>query len=175
MRDQLRETTPEVEIVDGAAEAIPLADASVDAVTVAQAFHWFRFDEALAEIRRILKPGGGLAILFNEKDEATPWVAAWNEVVQWHRRRVAMYQRMDWTALLTDGGYVDVGTATIPWAQPINRELLAARVRSVSYVAESAPELQQDFVDRSLALVDGFDEPFDLPYLTHVWWCRTPS
>lgn len=45
---------------DGVAEAIPLADASVDAVTVGHAFHWFDRSRALAEIRRVLRPGGGL-------------------------------------------------------------------------------------------------------------------
>jgi hypothetical protein len=53
-------------------------------------------------------------------------------------------------------------------------ELVAARVRSVSYVAEQPAVVQQDYVDRVLALVDAFDEPFDLPYVTHVWWASKP-
>jgi hypothetical protein len=52
MRQQFAATVPCVEVVDGTAEAMPFADGSLDAVTVAQAFHWFRFDEALAEIAR---------------------------------------------------------------------------------------------------------------------------
>jgi SAM-dependent methyltransferase len=177
MRDQLRATTPEVKVLDGTAEAIPLADGCLDAVTVAQAFHWFRFDEALAEIKRVLKPGGqgGLAIVFNERDESAPWVRTWNEIVEWHGRNIAMYQSTDWTALLEGAGFEGVGYAGIAWTQPLTRELLATRVRSVSYVAEQAPAVQQDYVDRVVALADGFDEPFDLPYLTHVWWCTTPS
>src|SRR5436190_13208524 len=59
MREQLSEVLPEIEVLDGTAEAIPLDDGSLDVVTVAQAFHWFNFDEALAEIRRVLRPGGG--------------------------------------------------------------------------------------------------------------------
>ena len=47
---------PAAEVVDGTAEAIPLPDASVDVVTVAQAFHWFDADAALPEIARVLKP-----------------------------------------------------------------------------------------------------------------------
>src|SRR5207248_923565 len=70
MRDQLSEVLPDIDVLDGTAEAIPLPDDSVDVVTVAQAFHWFKFDEALAEIRRVLRPAtGGLAILFNQRDE----------------------------------------------------------------------------------------------------------
>jgi hypothetical protein len=57
----------------------------------------------------------------------------------------------------------------------MTRDLVAARVRSVSYVAEEPVEVQQEYVDRVLAIVDELEEPFDLPYVTHVWWCRTPS
>ena len=57
----------------------------------------------------------------------------------------------------------------------MTRELVAARIRSVSYIAEEPPEVQQEYVDRVLPLVEGFPEPFDLPYVTHIWWCRTPS
>lgn len=175
MREQLRRTTPDVEVLDGTAEAIPLADASLDAVTVAQAFHWFRYEQALAEIGRVLRPGGGLAILFNERDERAPWVQRWNEVVQWHSRVIARYQATDWIALLTDAGFADVNGADLEWSQPMTRDLLAARVRSVSYIAEQPSGVQQQFVERVLALVDGFDDDFDLPYVTHVWWCTKPS
>lgn len=56
----------------GAAEAIPLPDASVDAVFVGEAFHWFDYDRALGEIRRVLRPGGGLAILARGWGEIPP-------------------------------------------------------------------------------------------------------
>jgi ubiquinone/menaquinone biosynthesis C-methylase UbiE len=155
--------------VDGTAEAMPFPDASIDAVTVAQAFHWFRFDEALAEIGRVLRPGGGLAILFNQRDERTKWVEEMNEVIQWHSRTIARYQATDWTALLDGAGFAPVTYDSVEWNQPMTRDLLASRVRSVSYVAEMTPAEQQPLVDRTLALVADVDEPFDLPYVTHVW------
>jgi ubiquinone/menaquinone biosynthesis C-methylase UbiE len=172
MREQLVEVLPDVEALDGTAEAIPLPDESVDALTVAQAFHWFRFDEALAEISRVLRPGRGFAILFNERDERVGWVKEWNDRIEWHSRRIAYYQHTDWAAVLGDAGFPDVGQAHVEWAQPMTRELTAARVRSVSYVAEMTADKQQQYVDRVLALVADFDEPFDLPYVTHVYWAR---
>jgi SAM-dependent methyltransferase len=175
MRAQLSEVLPEVEVRDGTAEAIPCEDDSLDAVTVAQAFHWFKFDEALAEIRRVLRPGGGLAILFNQRDEREPWVAEMNEVIQWHTRTVARYQTTDWPALLGGAGYIGTGYASVEWDQSLTRDLLASRVRSVSYVAEEGAKVQQDYVDRVLALVDGFGEVFPMPYVTHVWFGKTPS
>jgi len=70
-----------VEVLDGTAEAIPLADASVDAVVVGQAFHWFEPAVALPEIARVLRPGGGLGLAWNDDDldRAPPWVRLVNE------------------------------------------------------------------------------------------------
>ena len=170
MRAQLAEVLPEIDVLDGTAESMPLADASVDAVTVAQAFHWFKFEPALTEIRRVLAPGGSLAILFNQRDERVPWVKTWNDVIEWHSRRIAYYQNTDWTALLQGNGFVDVGYRSTEWNQPLTRDLLAARVRSVSYIADEAPKVQQEYVDRVLALVEGFPDTFPLPYVTHVWF-----
>jgi SAM-dependent methyltransferase len=59
------------EVVDGSAEAIPLAAASVDAVFAAEAFHWFATREALAEIARVLRGRGALALLWNLPDGPT--------------------------------------------------------------------------------------------------------
>jgi len=173
MRDQLAEVLPDIDVFDGTAEAIPLHDDSVDAVTVAQAFHWFKFDEALTEIRRVLRPGGALAILFNQRDERVPWVKTWNDVIEWHSRRIAYYQTTDWAKLLQDNGFAEVGYRSTEWNQPLTRDLLASRVRSVSYIADEGPDAQQEYVDRVLALVEGLGDTFPLPYVTHVWFARS--
>jgi SAM-dependent methyltransferase len=65
MRAVLEEVVPGAEALAGSAEAIPLADDSVDAVFTAEAFHWFASDETVAEIERVLRPGGGFAIFWN--------------------------------------------------------------------------------------------------------------
>ena len=174
MRAELAAAIPGADVRDGVAENIPLGDSSVDLVTVAQAFHWFRLDEAVAEIRRVLVPGGSVAILFNERDERTPWVKTWNEVIEWHSRRIAYYQRTDWRSVLAGGDFETIAYNSAEWLQPMTRDLVASRVRSVSYIAELDEPGQQEYVDRVLALVDGFDEPFDLPYVTHVWTASRP-
>jgi ubiquinone/menaquinone biosynthesis C-methylase UbiE len=73
------------EILDVTAEALPLPDDSVDAVVVAQAFHWFDPQQALAEIDRVLKPGGGVALVWNRRDESVPWVADMSRIIHWNR------------------------------------------------------------------------------------------
>ena len=65
MRAVLEEGVPEAESLAGSAEAIPLPDASVDAVFTAEAFHWYASDKSVGEIVRVLRPRGGLVILWN--------------------------------------------------------------------------------------------------------------
>jgi SAM-dependent methyltransferase len=74
MRAVLRGAVPGVAMVSATAEALPLATASVDAVCVAQAFHWFDFDPATAELARVVRPGGRIALLWNARDRTVPWV-----------------------------------------------------------------------------------------------------
>lgn len=66
----------------GRAEATGLSDGAADAVVAAQAFHWFDAPAALAEFRRILRPGGWVALLWNERDESDAFTAAYGEVLR---------------------------------------------------------------------------------------------
>ena len=86
MRAVLEREVPEARVMAGTAEAIPLPDESVDAVFVAEAFHWFDLERAPAEIARVLRPGGDLAVLFNDLDgEESGWMNELLEVVMAHR------------------------------------------------------------------------------------------
>ncbi len=80
MLAELRRAMPSVRSVPGGAEAIPLADASVDAVLAGQAMHWFDMDRAMPEIARALTPGGVLAGLWNVDDDRVGWVAELAEI-----------------------------------------------------------------------------------------------
>ena len=71
-----------IDTMIGAAESIPLAHASVDAVLVGQAFHWFDHARALPEIARVLRPNGVLGLLWNNADTVVPWVRRIWQVVQ---------------------------------------------------------------------------------------------
>jgi SAM-dependent methyltransferase len=82
MLGQLTRLYPDIEAKEGSAEHIPLADASVDAVVCAQAFHWFATPEALTEINRVLKLGGALGLVWNVRDERVAWVAALTEIMK---------------------------------------------------------------------------------------------
>ena len=80
MLAELGRAMPAVRSVPGSAEAIPLPDASLDAVLAGQAMHWFDMDRALPEIARVLRPGGVLAGLWNVDDDRVGWVAGLAEI-----------------------------------------------------------------------------------------------
>jgi SAM-dependent methyltransferase len=80
MLAQLTELFPGVTALAGSAETIPLPDASVHAVFVGQALHWFDLDRALPEIGRVLRPGGSLIAAWNTNDGRVPWVAELSEL-----------------------------------------------------------------------------------------------
>ncbi len=82
MRAELSRRLPEIAVPPGSAEQIPADDETVDAVLVGQAFHWFDPDRALAEIARVLRPGGVLAALGNIEDDSVEWVAELTEQIQ---------------------------------------------------------------------------------------------
>jgi SAM-dependent methyltransferase len=74
MRAELCRRMPQIAVRAGSAEQIPADDSALHAVLVGQAFHWFDPDRALAEIARVLRPGGVLAVLGNSEDDSVPWV-----------------------------------------------------------------------------------------------------
>lgn len=82
MLDRLTASSPGLAAAHaGSAEALALPDASADAVTAGQAFHWFDRSKALPELRRVLKDDGVLAPIWNIRDEEVSWVAALSEAI----------------------------------------------------------------------------------------------
>src|SRR5450432_2107457 len=70
MRDTFRASVPGVPMMATTAEQLAFRDASLDAVTVAQAFHWFDHDRAIAALARVLKPGGRVGLVWNARDRS---------------------------------------------------------------------------------------------------------
>src|SRR4051794_19837104 len=81
MLGRLRARLPDVPTSVASAEELPAADASYDVVVAGQAFHWFDLDRALPEIARVLRPGGRLALVWNQRDEQIPWVRKLGRII----------------------------------------------------------------------------------------------
>lgn len=180
MRATLAASCPDVEVLDGTAETIPLPDASVDAVTVAQAFHWFDPPTALAELHRVLRPGGTVVLLWNTRDRSVPWVAAWDQLLTaaTPSQPFTAYHEVDWLEVLcSTGRFADPGHWSGTWADPMDVERLVARAASVSVVATLAPMERQHLLDSVRTLAHGHPdlagrEPFGFPYITSLWWAH---
>src|SRR3954469_6634756 len=82
MRAVFARVLPEIELLAGSAEELPLPDESVDVATAAQAFHWFDLERALPELHRVIRPGGGIAVVWNEWDEGDERIHSLNEIVK---------------------------------------------------------------------------------------------
>lgn len=169
----MRARLPEgVEALEGTAEAIPLPDAAVDAVTVGQAFHWFDPDRTLPEIRRVLRPGGGLGVVWNERDESISWVEEYGRIFEWQDRR-PYAAGTDWVAVLSPLG--DVHHERFRFEQQLDEDEMVARALSTSYVGTWPAARQEEVARRIRDLVAGFPALIRLPYVTDVYWCTTPS
>jgi SAM-dependent methyltransferase len=173
MHAVLADKVPSAGVVAGAAEALPLAEASVDTVVVAQAFHWFRVPEALAEVARVLRPGGGLGVVWNDRDDTVAWVAELSALIRWDDRPAPSYHEVDWAAAVaaTDR-FGPVETRRLRLEQRLDAETLVDRVLSTSYIAASPMEDQDALAGRVRGLVAAMEEPFVLPYRTDVFWCH---
>jgi SAM-dependent methyltransferase len=121
--------------VDGSAQSTTLADHSVDLITVAQAYHWFDTPEARAEFRRILKPGGKIALIWNERHlDTTPFLRDYEAMLREFGTDYAEIRHEnigpDSLKLLFPGGY-DI--RTFPNSQRFDYAGLEGRLLSSSY------------------------------------------
>jgi len=91
----LKHTVSRAQVLAGSAEELPLPDASVDLVTVGQAFHWFDLDRALPELARVLRPGGRLALFYNSRDASVAWVRALGGLIGDHRDNADAHRERD--------------------------------------------------------------------------------
>jgi len=180
MRDQLRRLLPDVEVHDGVAEALPLGDGTVDAVTVAQGFHWFDAPVALAEMCRVLKPGGHLFLVWNIRDRDVDWVRRFGDLLvdgPDMERPYDSYYDVDYPGIVAAaGGFAPVTLWTHDWEQPCDPELLVDRAESVSVVGQLPPAKKAEVLDRIRNLaathpdLAGRDR-FPFPYTTRVYRC----
>ena len=174
MRTTLAEFVPGVEIYEGTAESIPLLNASVEAVTVAQAFHWFQPMEATVEIHRVLRSGGGLALIWNRRDLNQPLQQAIDDIVTPYKGTVRIHDNLRWregfdrTTLFTP-----LQEQRFPHSQNTNTAGLIDRVLSFSYMA-ILPQSEKDTVSEHLrAITSRLPERFDLMYVTTVFCCHS--
>jgi SAM-dependent methyltransferase len=158
---------PGIEALAGTAESMPLADDSADAVTVGQAFHWFDGPKALAEIERVLRRGGALALVWNRRPvESSELHAAISEIMAPYRRDAPSHGSGAWRDTFAGR---DLREERFDFVQRLDADGLADRVGSTSFIAALEEPERARVLERVRALVDG--GAVDVPYVceVHVW------
>jgi ubiquinone/menaquinone biosynthesis C-methylase UbiE len=179
MQAILHRRSPSVPVLSCTAEQLPVAGGSLDAITVAQAFHWFDAPVALAEAARTLRAGGRLGLVWNARDRSRPHVDTLWSIMDRVEKKAPWRRHEEWReAAFTETPYFGpMHEATFHHEQLMTVEEVVDRFRSVSHVAvldDAAKESVLDEVRATLAAhpdTAGRDE-IAIPYRVDAYWCE---
>ncbi|MDQ6784244.1 MAG: methyltransferase domain-containing protein [Actinomycetota bacterium] len=160
MRSQLARRAGGISVVAAGAEHLPLATGSLDAVTVAQAFHWFDVPQASAELARVLRTGGRLALVTNRPHHTTTWQAdLWSTLRRYETVAPRPASSSGWRqALDATGDFRVFRRFEIPHEQRFaTRDDFDARFASISHVMLLDHGTRQELFDELRAIVAGHE------------------
>jgi SAM-dependent methyltransferase len=170
MRARLTAKSPQMVVLAGSAEAIPLPDGSADIVVAGQAYHWFDPAPSHAEIARVLRPGGIFAPVWNIRDASVPWVAELSALVP-------AQARTGRSNMVADGQFGarfgPIEHAVFAHAQTHTTVSLIELIRSRSYYLTANAPTREGLEAAVCAITDPLPEVFPLPYLTHAYRAAT--
>jgi SAM-dependent methyltransferase len=168
-----------VQTREASAESTGLPDAAFDVATAAQAFHWFRQPDAVREIARIVRPGGGVAVFWNVRDdERSAFVAAYADLLRQHVPERYLEERVqrrgeNTREQLSDGGYFEVGEKREPTHEiTMSSERFLGMAFTASYVQTALDQVQRDAFRAALSdLIDehAVDGHVLVPYRIDLW------
>jgi SAM-dependent methyltransferase len=136
MRRKFAQMLPAIEIIEAAAESIPLPGASLDAACAGQAFHWFANATALGEIRRVLKPHSRLGLIWNRMDYGSRWLSEIQLLINRQQADAPQYRDGEWRWVL-DGfdGFEKTVEQAFSLARTSDLATVLDRFGSISYIA----------------------------------------
>ena len=177
MRATFRRLLPEVPLVAATAEAMPFTAASLDAITVAQAWHWFDHDRATAEAARVLRPGGRLGLVWNARDRTEPWVDEVWSIMDRVEKHAPWRDHENWrdSAMRAMPGFGPLHDAQFRHMQRITPEGVVQRVASVSHVAVLAEPEQAKVLAEVREVLTTHPavrgrETVEIPYRVDCFW-----
>jgi SAM-dependent methyltransferase len=172
MRARLAAGFPDVTALGSTAEAIPVPNGSVDAVVCAQAFHWFATRAALADIHRVISPGGRLGLVWNWRDETVSWVRKLSELILPYQGDTPRFNSGRWREVFPAPGFGDLEETRLPHVHTGPAEhVIIDRTLSVSFIAALPKGEQTALVARIRKLIDSEPElagkpQVSFPYVT---------
>lgn len=178
MRKKFQSLYPQLKVLNGSAEDIPVEEKSVDTIIAAQAFHWFNGPKALQEMHRVLNPNGKLGLIWNARDESLDWVAQLTKIIDPHEGGAPRYKSMNWKrAFDATDFFSNLEHQSFNYTQVGTIDTIVDRIGSISFIS-ALPEQQRSLVlDQVRDLVVTHPETrgkseIKLPYRTDVYWCE---
>ncbi len=165
LRDKLAEVVGAERVRDGLAERIPLDDGSVDAVTVADGFHWFDQPAALAEIGRVLRPGGGLALLTTYPDwSGASWAHELGTRISDLRPEHPFFDGPPLPEVIASaGGWTPLREIRVTTTRPSDPDRVVDYAASMSFVAALPDERRAAWLADAASLVEAGETPAEWP------------
>src|SRR2546423_6784585 len=164
MLAQLRTSVPEAGALEGPAESIRLADASVGAAFAGQAFHWFDPERALPELHRVIRPGGGLALLWNWWDERDPLQQELGVIVGYAGHEPYRDDELPGPPLFRERGRTVVEST-----QESSPDALVGYLSTASMFLTMEADDRERRLAEVRAIASRYGELFALPRLTYVF------
>ena len=169
MRAELERAVPSAVALRGSAEALPLGDDSVDAITVGQAFHWFRHDEAIPELHRVLRRGGPVALVWNSRDQEAPLHQEIGDLI-------APFVPPDrpppdqWPLALEKSPlFGPLEEQRFSFSQQLDADALAERIASVSFVAAASADGRRRLDVQLRGVAERLGGSVEFSYVTVVY------
>jgi SAM-dependent methyltransferase len=170
MRAVLEQVVPAARAMDGTAEALPVGDGAVDAITVAQAFHWFDVPRALAEFHRVLGPGGRFGLIWNRRQLEDPLHREISAITEPYHEDTPRHQRGEWREPVAASRlFTSAGELEVPYEHLVDVGGVVDRVASISYIAALPEGERNQVLGRVRQLAERSPEPLRLAYTTETY------
>jgi SAM-dependent methyltransferase len=164
MLDELRKVVPEAEAHEGTAESIPLPDESVDGAFAGQAYHWFDRERALPELQRVIKAGGGLALLWNWWNERDPLQRELGGVIGYAGKEPYREEELP-----GEPWFREVGRSVVETLEESSPDALVGYLSTASAFLTAEEEERDESLRAVHELASRYGERFQLPRLTYVF------
>jgi len=175
----LRRISPATPAVAATAEALSFRDGSLDAITVAQAFHWFEALRALREFHRVLRRGGRLALLWNARDRSEDWIDRCWTIIDRVEKRAPWRDHDNWreTAFVQNAWFTALAEAQFHHRQELTHEGVIERILGVSHVAVLPPPEREGVLDEVREVLRTHPDTrgrktVEIPYRVDAYWCE---
>jgi ubiquinone/menaquinone biosynthesis C-methylase UbiE len=172
--DAMRTRITDGEVLAGTAEAIPLPDSCVDAVFVAEAFHWFDASRAVPEIERVLRGRGGLAVISNGWWDTVPALPdAAEELLRVPYVASGRAEAVEtWREIVSASSFEPLRDETFRWELDADADTLLGLYQTTSSIAALPEEERQSLVAKLRAVLG---DTYTVPICTELTWTRLPE